>query len=77
MNDRRGDPESWDETYAVLADEQTVATIRESQAEIERGEAHVLTRDEALALITRRQASAEAPGSGVSPTRAKRAPEGP
>lgn len=75
MNDRRGDPESWDETYAVLADEQTAAAIRESQAKVERGDTHVLTKEEALALITRRGASAEAPGSDVTPRPAKREPE--
>lgn len=77
MNDRRGDPESLDETYAVLADEQTVAAIRESQAEVERGDTQALTKDEALALITRRRASANAPGSGVTPRPAKQVPEVP
>ena len=77
MNDRRGDPESLDETYAVLADEQTVAAIRESQAQVERGDTQVLITDEALALITRRRGSARAPDSGVTPTPAERAPEVP
>jgi prevent-host-death family protein len=48
------DLESLEETLEVLSDGQLLAEVRRAESEVDAGEARVLTKDEAQALIRRR-----------------------